>query len=44
MAGEGGGPALTAAQRARMERNRLRARTLHDARLVRAGPVAAPAL
>lgn len=39
MAGEGVGggeaSALTAAQRARAERNRLRARTLHEARLVR---------
>ncbi|KAJ0182851.1 hypothetical protein K1T71_002220 [Dendrolimus kikuchii] len=33
--GEAGERALTAAQRARIERNRLRARALHDARLVR---------
>lgn len=46
MAGEGQGEApsaLSAAQRARMERNRLRARTLHEARLVRAGAGAAEA-
>lgn len=39
-AGEAGGAgaALTAAQRARIERNRLRARALQDARLVRRPP------
>lgn len=45
MAGEGQGESssLSAAQRARMERNRLRARTLHEARLVRTGTDAASA-